>query len=134
MATGFSSSSHIVDGKTTNFLLISTDVGRLMKPDHVPFVAIWAMRETSESLPSIPASTSPKWDRSGGGACEKSESDVMSFSAASFADRAVNDGVFFGRRVRSTWRRKKSHEGNNVGPKHAGGRFVLARVWEGQTD
>src|SRR3989338_1274261 len=65
MATGFRSSSMSRTEKTTSFLFMSTFVGRFMKPDHVPLVYLESLC-TSESLPSIPESTSSKSERSGG--------------------------------------------------------------------
>ena len=51
--------------KTTNFLFISTFVGRLINPDQVPFVYLDNLF-TKDSVPSIPASTNSKSDISGG--------------------------------------------------------------------
>src|SRR3989338_8838503 len=46
-------------------MYMATFVGRFMKPDHVPLVYLESLC-TSESLPSIPESTSSKSERSGG--------------------------------------------------------------------
>ena len=80
IATGFRSSSMSRTEKTTSFLFISTFVGRFIKPDHVPFV-YFESRLTSDSLPSMPESTSSKSDRSGGSIEAKLTSGVMSLSA-----------------------------------------------------
>src|SRR3989338_7144059 len=80
IATGFRSSSMSRTEKTTNFLFMSTFVGRFIKPAHVPFVYLES-RATSESLPSIPERTSSKSERSGGSIKAKFASAVMSLSA-----------------------------------------------------
>src|SRR3990167_9625473 len=80
IATGLSSSSMSRTENTMNFLLMSTLVGLLRKPDHVPRVYLlnfW----TRDSAPFIPARTISKSERRGGSIEEKSESTVMSLSA-----------------------------------------------------
>src|SRR3989338_1367980 len=80
IATGFRSSSISRTEKTLSFLFMSMLVGRFINPDHVPFV-YFEIRGTSDSLPSIPESTSSKSERSGGSTRAKFASAVMSLSA-----------------------------------------------------
>src|SRR3989344_303444 len=80
MATGLRSSSISRTEKTMSFLFMSTLVGRFMNPAHVPFV-YFDNRATSDSLPSMPESTSSKSERSGGSTSAKFASAVMSLSA-----------------------------------------------------
>ena len=80
IATGLSSSSMSRIENTTNFLLISTFDGRLMNPAQVPFVYFVSLC-TSDSPPSIPASTSSKSDIRGGSTAAKFDSGVMSLRA-----------------------------------------------------
>ena len=79
-ATGFSSSSMLRTEKTLKRLVMSTFVGLLRNPDHVPRV-YFSSRWMSDVVPSIPERTSSKSDRSGGSISAKLESGEMSFSA-----------------------------------------------------
>src|SRR6266403_2637314 len=79
MAAGFKSSSMSRTENTTNFLLMSTLVGWLMKLDHEPCV-YFVRRCRMESVPSIPDNTISKSDKSGASMVEKSESAVISFN------------------------------------------------------
>ncbi len=65
IAIVFSSSSISRSENTTNFWLMSTFVAWFMNPDHVPEVYFWS-RAINDSLPSMPARTISKSERSGG--------------------------------------------------------------------
>ncbi len=80
IAMVLSSSSMSRNENTTNFWLISTFVAWFMNPDHVPLV-YFCSREMSDELPSIPASTISKSERSGGSRLLKSVFPAISFNA-----------------------------------------------------